>query len=618
MAAGKPGLLDRGHDDAVLRASEVSRFAVSSPSAAFGVVAACVLGGLEFALLAYGPPGLEVGRAATAALAGVLLPALLGAGAALNFYRQLGGTITARRSVTLAVTDLVVIVAFTLVGSLVPSAAGGFWIWAVLVGAAFAASVNMIVLAGTADPNLPRALAPALTMPAGCYAVFLGLEFITPLQFYIAILFVLVFAAASALWVRIVVAPFARNFKENGLELLHAVLDAWAGWSARSSKGEPPLGALKMEAFFARHGQPKDVRFDALRFAQEGGGKLLWFVPELHPGPYADLGGSDLPAKAAASLAEVAPQVAVFHGASTHDENPTGRDQLSKVFVRVAPALEPAKSVPTATASVRRASGGFTVTAQKIGGALILAQSRAPRSSDDLDLGVGRDVREAVARAGFPQSVLLDGHNSVEGDLGRVHAGSAEARELVSLCVEAAREVAGLPEAPLKVGWTALALAPPDRAEYAVGAQGILAAVTEVAGQKTAWVLIDGNNLKGGLRAEMQEALKDKVALAEIFTTDNHAVNATMGADNEVGSKRDNVRLVGLVTSAVEKALAEIRPSSAAFASGTAPEVQVFGPGLTVRISATINAAVAVMIPSYLATTCAALLACVALAVLLT
>jgi putative membrane protein len=617
MSDPPQGLLERGHDDTVLRAAQVSRFAVPSPSAPVGVAAAIVLGLVATLVLAFGPARVDLGKAATVALAGLLVPALLSAAAAFNFYSQLGGTITARRSVTLAVTDLTVVVAYTLVGGFIPSAHGDAWVWAILIGTAHAASVNMIVLAGTADPNPARALAPALTLPVGCNAVLLALGLVTPLQFYLGLLFVLVFAAMAVLWIRTVIAPFERNFKENGLELLHAVLDAWAGWSATGRQGAVSTGTRKMEAFFARHGEPREVRFDAMLFGQEGGRRLLWFLPELHPGPYADLGGSDLPAKAAAAFTFLSKDVAVFHGASTHDENPTGRGELSKLFDQVQPALVGASQEAKGTKAVRRASAHFTVTAQRIGKALVVASTRAPRSSDDLDLALGREIRDAVAKAGFPDMMLLDGHNCVEADLGRVHAGGPEARELTALCVEAAKEVAALPEEPLRVGWVPLSLSQVDRFEYAVGSQGILTAVTEVALQKTAWVLIDGNNLKAGLRTEMLEAVKDKVQFAEVFTTDNHAVNSTMGADNEIGSRRDNVRLVGLIGESVEKAAADVRPAHATFASGAAPDLQVFGPGLTERISATINAAVSVMLLSYFATIAAALMACVTMAVVL-
>jgi putative membrane protein len=128
--------------------------------------------------------------------------------------------------------------------------------------------------------------------------------------------------------------------------------------------------------------------------------------------------------------------------------------------------------------------------------------------------------------------------------------------------------------------------------------------------QKTAYVLIDGNNLKAGLRQAMLEAVEGAVDDAEVLTTDNHAVNKTMGADDEVGSRGDNTPLVDEVAAAVKEAADDLRPSSVAWASGSVSDVRVFGPGLTVKMSATINSAVSVMIPTYIACMCAALLGC--------
>jgi putative membrane protein len=610
-------MLNRTNADALLRASAISRFSISSPPVVSSFGACIVLGFFEFALLAFGPPGLDLPSAAIAALLGVLFPAIASGAATFNFMRQIGATITLGRVMLLAAMDVAIVFAFTIVGSAVTTSTHDAWTWAIVTAVAFAASVKMLVLGATSDPRIERALAPSLVLPGLCLAIFSGLGILTPVQATLGIMFVLVFAGFSALWVGIVIAPFARNFAEDGLALLHSLLDAWAGWS-KPSPASPAVGTVQMEAFFARNGRPREVRFEVLRFRQEGGRKVLWFCPELHPGPYADLGGSDLPAKAAAGLARLADETVVFHGASTHDENPTGRDQLSKVFEAVGPTLEKASSEERATRSIRVERAGVTVLAQRIGKLVILGATRAPKSSDDVDLGVGRNIATAVAGAGLGRALFLDGHNCVDEGLGRTELGSKEARELEEGCLHAAADVAKLKEAPLSVGF---ANAVPDATylkEFAIGRRGICVTVLESGGHKTGYVLIDGNNLKAGLRSELLRAVERAVDRAEVFTTDNHAVNTTMGADNEVGSRRDNVVLIKEVERLTLAAVADLKLASAECATGTVQDVQVFGEGLALKISATINAAVAVMTPAYVATTAAAFLACSVLAALLT
>jgi len=608
------GLLRRSNLDTLLRASGVSRFSISSPPVFVSILVCGILAALEFLLLAFGTASLGIQGAAIAAFGGVLFAALVCVGATYNFFHQVGGTITQGRCYLLAATDMLIVFVFSLFGVLIPTPTGDVWEWAVVAGAAFAVSVNMLVLGATSDPRLDHTFAPSLVLAVILLTVFFALGILSPTQIILGFLFTLVFAAFAALWVRIVIAPFARNFHENGLVLLHALLDAWAGWSRRA-RDNTSLGTLQMEAFFARHGRARTVRFDALLLRQLDAKKILWFAPELHPGPYADLGGSDLPSKAASALSALADEVGTFHGSSTHDENPTGREQLAKIFARVPPALSATEALDTASRSMVVERAGTTVTAQRIGGTIVLAATRAPKSSDDIDLAVGREVRAAVERTGVSRAILLDGHNCVDEDLGRTEYGTPEARALEEACVAAAKESAKLRGGALRVGAASARQDLERRKEFAIGARGIMVTVVASGDHKTAYILIDGNNLKRGLRAEILRAVQRSVEHAEVFTTDNHAVNTTMGADNEVGSRTDNVPLIKEIARLTDEAVADLKPAEAVTASAEVEGVQVFGPGLALRISTTINAAVSVMVPSYLASMAAALFACAGLAI---
>ena len=60
-----------------------------------------------------------------------------------------------------------------------------------------------------------------------------------------------------------------------------------------------------------------------------------------------------------------------------------------------------------------------------------------------------------------------------------------------------------------------------------MGAGGITATVVQVGKQKTAYVVIDGNNMISGLREKILAALTSVgFDESEVFTTDTHAVSA--------------------------------------------------------------------------------------------
>ena len=60
-----------------------------------------------------------------------------------------------------------------------------------------------------------------------------------------------------------------------------------------------------------------------------------------------------------------------------------------------------------------------------------------------------------------------------------------------------------------------------------MGTGGITAIVVQVEKQKTAYIVIDGNNMIPGLREKIIAALTSKgFDASEVFTTDTHAVSA--------------------------------------------------------------------------------------------
>ena len=62
-----------------------------------------------------------------------------------------------------------------------------------------------------------------------------------------------------------------------------------------------------------------------------------------------------------------------------------------------------------------------------------------------------------------------------------------------------------------------------------MGAGGITAIVVQVENEKTAYVVIDGNNMAPGLREKILNSLTELgFAASEVFTTDTHAVTASI------------------------------------------------------------------------------------------
>ena len=134
---------------------------------------------------------------------------------------------------------------------------------------------------------------------------------------------------------------------------------------------------------------------------------------------------------------------------------------------------------------------------------------------------------------------------------------------------------------------------PPTRGGQGMGAMGVQSLVVETGGKRMAWVLVDGNNVMCGLREAARERLLGLVDEVEVLTTDSHVVNVMVGGFNPVGLKEPQDRVIGMMVHAVEDALGRMVDAEVGAARVEVEDVHVLGRGNTIRLSSTINSAVA-------------------------
>ncbi|HMA05190.1 MAG TPA: DUF2070 family protein, partial [Methanomicrobiales archaeon] len=103
------------------------------------------------------------------------------------------------------------------------------------------------------------------------------------------------------------------------------------------------------------------------------------------------------------------------------------------------------------------------------------------------------------------------------------------------------------------------------------------ALVIEAGGQKTAYVLLDGNNIVKGGREVLLGGIRDLVDDCEVMTSDTHLVNTITGK-NPVGLGVPPSDIAPYVREAVEIALADLAPAETGAATAWCRNVQVFGP----------------------------------------
>jgi putative membrane protein len=120
--------------------------------------------------------------------------------------------------------------------------------------------------------------------------------------------------------------------------------------------------------------------------------------------------------------------------------------------------------------------------------------------------------------------------------------------------------------------------------------------VVNAGGQKTAYVLFDGNNMQTGARDEIRRRLLARVDECEVATTDTHVVNTVSGR-NQVGLRVPVDDFYPLVEEAVIEALLDAAPARTAGATAWCRGIVVFGSQRISQLASTVNGMMGFLLP---------------------
>jgi putative membrane protein len=259
-----------------------------------------------------------------------------------------------------------------------------------------------------------------------------------------------------------------------------------------------------------------------------------------------------------------------------HELDLASQTQNQKIISSVIASADQAAFSETAKRFVKVTDGFVTVCCQVFGDEALLSFSLAPKTTEDLPQELGRFVREESIKQGLKDAVAINAHNSIT-DVTEVEAPLKTLKNVASKCLALA---VASPSVPFQVG--AATVYPKEFGlKDGMGPGGITAIAVEVAGQKTAYVIIDGNNMISGLRETL---LSELAAIGfdegEVFTTDTHAVNAVVVGRrgyHPVGESLNHETLIGYVKQAASEAVKRLEPCKSGSLTVTVPKVRVIG-----------------------------------------
>jgi putative membrane protein len=444
------------------------------------------------------------------------------------------------------------------------------WVKFSLLGFGALLTLRTIVLTATVDGSILKRLLSALLQPFLCIAAFLFywvttsivtllqlLPFIilTPIITYTAVIFFL--SSIDRLG--------NKSYSMPAMRLFRAFILNWV-----TDQNAP------LEWHLEKMGENADIevsmlKFDALK------PKAAIIVPLVHPGPFKNIGSSLLP-----SLLKVEYEKAFGCDACTplgilgHELDLASQAQNHKIISQIISASRFAADADMASETIKATDGYATASCQIFGDTALLCFSLAPKTTEDLPQELGRHVTQEAQKLGIKYAIIVNAHNCLT-EVIDTDEHLEELQRAATICL---KKAVALPKNKFKVG---SATVYPDEftLKSGMGTGGITAIVIEVDKQKTAYVVIDGNNMVAGLREEIIESLESLgFSESEVLTTDTHAVSALVTGGrgyHPVGEVMDHQILIHHIKEAAKKAQANLEASRAGYLRLVVPQVRVIG-----------------------------------------
>ncbi len=464
--------------------------------------------------------------------------------------------------------------------------------------------------------------------------------------------FTIIFLVTTVLWLRIVTRPFRRNFNVDGLLLMQHALTQFTE--------EKSSGLTLEKEFFSKIGTTANLRLGTIcirkkqpinhldqkqqrnKFNLGNDFKALILIPSVHPGPFGILGGSNLPDKLRKYLKGSSSNLMVFHGPTTHDYNPVATRECNKLSNAACKLIDNTEfhdkagifHRETFISNTKNKTGkqnkleNFNLCAQRFGNGTIYIHTSSPQSTDDIDYPVGEAIIQKAQYETKHRALFIDAHNCLEPGTGQIYYGSKKANNMINLVTNLNKKLNRSGMYDFKCGYTSF---DKFQVKHGIGPMGIQVLVIEVDVKNleapqakteenrkftNAYILIDGNNIVPGLREQIIKSLTGLVDEAEVFTTDNHIVNTTMGGYNPVGLKLELKIISSRIKTLVEEALKDCEPCEIGINSAIVKNIRILGQNTPLRLSATINATISIMRSSYIACQALAVAACWAIALI--
>ncbi len=444
------------------------------------------------------------------------------------------------------------------------------WVKLSLLGFAVVVTLRFLVFNATSTAARWRKLLSILLEPVLSIVVFFVFwATISNTILLQVLLFVILSPIISFVVVYLLLSSIDRLGKKtyslSALPLFRSFLLNWV-----TDQNEP------LEKHLETMGSDADIEVALLKF-DAAKPKAAIIVPQVHPGPFKNIGSSLLPSLLKREVEkEFGGNVCVPLGILGHELDLASQAQNYKIASQVITFAKFKTQVALASPLVRVNEGAATASCQIFGDTAFLSFTLAPETTEDLPQELGRIVTEEAKKIGLTNVLVVNCHNCLTNIIDTAEH-LDELRRAASKCLQKA---VATPTKNFSVG-SATVFPAEFNLKAGMGAGGITAIVVQVENQKTAYIVMDGNNMVPGLREKILDALATLgFGASEVFTTDTHAVTASITGRrgyHPIGEVMDHALLIQYISEVAKNAEVNLEGCTVGCRTFVVPQVRVIG-----------------------------------------
>jgi len=436
----------------------------------------------------------------------------------------------------------------------------------VAVGALIFSSFRIGIMTTTLGISMKKACVLCFVQPLAMFFTLIPIEMWSVLYDVQTLMFGIAFLAVAVVW------SYITN--RSGLPLIKSTHKLLQAYLQSVSQNDPS----DMESIILETSKPSDISTSQIRFStNDGKNDFRMVLPDLHPGPFHPVGGSNIPYEIYKTMNSSA---MVLHSISDHSLNLPSQQDVQEYLQELSKSHVSTKGM-TCTEPVTAQINKARVVGIRLDETALLFLSLSPHGMEDVPVILKTEIEQMAKNRNFQHALIADTHNAMGGEISQ-----EDSQDLITAAKNVLDILITKTNHQLQYGYANSQYMNIQTNDLAGGGIGMLCLAFDQKKYFLCWA--DANNMENGIREKIVEHLKNNgYELVEMFTSDTHST--TMGVRNrngyyELGSITKPERLASWCLSIAKQAEKNIVSGKFEILENSA-KVRIMGSGIFEHLS---------------------------------